>query len=906
MNRIAVILFPIILAAGCCGVKDRQELEAGFLDPPHESRPMALWHWMNGNVTKEGILKDLQWMHDIGLSGFFLFDAAYSTPQVVDTLLPYMSEGWKDAFRYAVTLADSLGLDVGIASSPGWSLTGGPWVGEDDAQKKLMWSETPVRGHFHGVLPLPCKAVSSGLFHAVPEQDGIVRDYLKEIRVLAVRQGSAPVVEDISSYYSEGILDWNAPEGEWTVYRFAYSLIGTTNGPAPPEATGLEVDKLDSGAVSRYWENYLGLYGEALGRGLGSGAISYVDIDSYESGKGTWTLRMEEEFEKRRGYPLALWLPALAGEKIGTDEERERFLFDWRQTLGELLAENHYDLATEILHSRGIRRYSESHEERRAFIGDGMMVKRTADVPQGAFWVRFRAGVYATMPHMEADLRESASTAHIYGQNICAAESFTTNGRPGKWDGWWAYQCHPGRLKPVADAAMAEGLNKFVIHTSVHQPSEDYKPGLGLGPYGQWFNRFDTWASEARPWIDYLSRSCFMLSQGRFVADIAYLYGEDTNPTARFSQERPGIPAGWNYDFVNGDALVNALEIKDGSIVSKAGASYRILVIDSQIERMSDAVSARVGAIRGAGIPVCDLRDGGNIRSVLEREGISADVVNVPDSVAFVHRKLSDGEIYWIANICSRPRHISVGLRDFVPEGKGRKVFEPKVWRADRGTIEDVSYRVEAGRLFVDLNLERDDAVFVTLRGKAKKDMAVFPKEIFVNEEIMPLSSWDVRFVPAIEPGSARDYHLDSLSAWNESKDPFLRFFSGTATYKTSFMWTMGRVPAGVELDLGRVFNMAHVFVNGRDIGLLWKEPYKADISEALVEGENTLEIKVTNSWGNRLIGDSALPEEERATMTSWKFYSPDDPLPVSGLLGDEKGLVLLKTRHTGPHSSRR
>ena len=375
-----------------------------------------------------------------------------------------------------------------------------------------------------------------------------------------------------------------------------------------------------------------------------------------------------------------------------------------------------------------------------------------------------------------------------------------------------------------------------------------------------------------------------MLSQGRFVADIAYLYGEDTNPTARFSQERPEIPAGWNYDFVNGDALVNALGIKDGNIVSKSGASYRMLVIDSQIERMSDAVAARIEAIREAGIPVCDLREGGNIRGVLENEGISADVLNVPDSVAFVHRKLSAGEIYWIANICSRPRSITLGLRDCM-SASGRKVLEPKVWRADRGTIEDASYRVEDGRLYVDLDLERDDAVFVVLQGKAKEG-SVFPWKKPVAEEVLPLSAWDVHFVPAIEPEKAAGYRFDSLMAWNESEDPFLRFFSGTATYSTSFRLGPEQVTTGVVLDLGRVFNMAHVYVNGKDMGLLWKEPYKTDISEALVEGDNSLEIRVTNSWGNRLIGDSALPEEERAAKTSWEFYSPDDPLPVSGLLG--------------------
>ena len=886
MKRIILYIAAVLLALSCGDRKGSPGLEAGFVNPPHESRPMVLWHWMNGNVTKDSIRKDLLWMRDIGLSGFFLFDAAYSTPQVVDTLLPYMSEGWKDAFRHAVALADSLGLEVGIASSPGWSLTGGPWVSEDDAQKKLVWSATPVRGHYRGALPSPSTTVSSELFHAVPEQEGIVRGYLKEIRVLAVRRDPEPVVRDISSSYRDGKLDWTAPEGDWIVYRFAYTLIGTTNGPAPPEATGLEVDKLDSGAVSRYWDNYLGLYRETLGRDLGPGAISNIDIDSYESGKGTWTLRMEEEFEKRRGYSMALWLPALAGEKIGDDEERERFLFDWRQTLGELLAENHYDLATGIFHSQGIKRYSESHEERRSFTGDGMMVKRTADVPQGAFWVRFRAGVYAIMPHMEADLRESSSVAHIYGQNICAAEAFTTNGRPGKWDGWWAYQCHPGKLKPVADAAMAEGLNRFVIHTSVHQPSEEFKPGLGLGPYGQWFNRFDTWASEARPWIDYISRSCFLLSQGRFVADIAYLYGEDTNLTQRFAQERPGIPAGWNYDFVNGDALVNALEIKDGRIVSKSGASYRMLVIDSQIERMSDAVATRVEAIREAGIPICDLREGGTMISVLENEGISADVSNVPDSVAFVHRKLSGGEIYWITNICSRPRSMTLGLRDYMSDRPERRVLEPKVWRADRGTVEDVSYRVEDGRMHVDLNLERDDAVFVVLQGKARHKSFVAPAKTPVTEEVPLSSNWTVHFVPAIGPEKALDYNFDSLFAWNESRDPFIRFFSGTATYRTSFRWGPDCDAAEAVLDLGKVFNMAHVLVNGKDLGLLWKEPYKIDISETLVEGENSLEIKVINSWANRLIGDSALPMEERAARTSWEFYSPDDPLPASGLLG--------------------
>ena len=189
--------------------------------------------------------------------------------------------------------------------------------------------------------------------------------------------------------------------------------------------------------------------------------------------------------------------------------------------------------------------------------------------------------------------------------------------------------------------------------------------------------------------------------------------------------------------------------------------------------------------------------------------------------------------------------------------------------------------------------MEWDDAVFIVPKGQAKKKF--IRKETPVTEEIMSLSAWDAHFVPAIEPEKGADYHFDILCAWNEFQDPFLRFFSGTAAYRTSFHLSSEQVAKGAVLDLGQVFNMAHVFVNGKDLGLLWKEPYKIDVSEALVEGDNTLEIKVTNSWGNRLIGDSALPKEKRATMTSWDFYSPDDPLPTSGLLGPVRILSFPK-----------
>jgi hypothetical protein len=260
---------------------------------------------------------------------------------------------------------------------------------------------------------------------------------------------------------------------------------------------------------------------------------------------------MLAEFERRRGYSAVPYLPVLTGHIVNNAEDSDRFLWDMRKTIGDLVVENHYGTIAEILHARGMKVYGESHEANRATIGDGMEMKRYTDVPMAAMWTR-PGPQYGS----QADIRESASVAHIYGQNIVAAESLTSSIGPWAWA--------PSMLKPTADLEMASGLNRFVIHESAHQPLADKAPGLALGPFGQWFNRNETWAEQASPWITYLARSSYLLQQGRFVADVAYFYGEDSNLTAIFDGHAPAVPEGYNFDYVNADALINKLSVKDG------------------------------------------------------------------------------------------------------------------------------------------------------------------------------------------------------------------------------------------------------------------------------------------------------------------------------------------------------
>ena len=189
---------------------------------------------------------------------------------------------------------------------------------------------------------------------------------------------SSDAVQDVvvlDSFMNGDVLSWNAPAGTWRIYRFGASLTGKQNHPAPPEATGLEVDKLDKAAWMDYFRNYMNMYKEAAGGMVGQRGIQYILTDSYEAEEMTWTPSIAAEFKARRGYDLTPWMPALTGEIIGSSEQTEKFLFDWRLTIGELFSEN-YDRINEIVKEYGMKgRYTEAHENGRVFVGDGMDLK---------------------------------------------------------------------------------------------------------------------------------------------------------------------------------------------------------------------------------------------------------------------------------------------------------------------------------------------------------------------------------------------------------------------------------------------------------------------------------------------------------------------------------------------------
>jgi len=703
---------------------------------------------------------------------------------------------------------------------------------------------------------------------------------------------------------ASGRLRWEAPEGRWRIYRFAWSITGEVNHPASDEAMGLEVDKMDPIAFSRFIHVYLDTYRDATKGFLGEKGIRYLLTDSFEADNENWTPAMLESFERLRGYDMKSWMPVLAGEIIGSADESERFLHDWRATISDLIAGS-YDLLTEIIRNDyGMEGgYYESHEGGRAYVVDGMDVKRTASVPMGAMWVEspwLRKGPDGRVNRVnqEADLRESASVAHIYGQNYVAAESMTT------WGDQLQYQYAPEDLKETADQELANGVNRFYVHLSAHQARETV-PGIGMGGViGQWFNRHETWAEMAGAWVDYISRTSYLLSVGLNVADVLYYYGEDSNVTAQFGGGS-GVPAGYQWDYCNPTALKDEIvATKDGNLMAKAGKTeYRLLWMDRNVDYMSTDVLRKIAALVKSGVQlggvrpthaasladdpaefdelVKDIWDSGranvhestDMLAVLKEIGVSPDV-NIDKDYRYLHRDCGKVQVYWINKPLSEGGDATLSFRV--------SGLKPSVWHAETGKIEEASYRVVGDRTEVDLHLVPNDAVFVVFSGKGESSHSV---DVPVDKVVLSVTSpWTVKFQENRgAPASATFTELKSLS---ESDVFGIRYFSGVATYCNTL--SADKVEGRAMLDLGSVKNIAEVYVNGKFCGTAWKAPWTVDVTDALKEGENTLEIKVANLWVNRLVGDNQPDAPERICTTPGvqSIYPADYPLKESGLLG--------------------
>ncbi|MCW4461184.1 glycosyl hydrolase [Sphingomonas sp. BT-65] len=925
----AFVLAALVVTV--CRPLSASELETGFASPPREARPLGWWHWINGNVTIDGIDADLQAAKAAGMGGVQMFDVEiYAPPGPVR----YGSDRWFAHVRHAIRRAAALGLEFHAMNTPGWSASGGPWVTPQRSMKRLVWSETDVSGGaVSASLPRP------DLTLAYPERAVPAQPFYADIAVIAVPAG-VPRIADIDKKIgwgrkpvtrdtrtlpgipadrvivlsgkmdAAGGLVTKLPRGNWTILRFGYTTTGKTNHPAQPEGHGLEIDKLDAAAVAFQFDQSLGRMIREAGP-LAGNTFNAILFDSFEGGYQNWTAAMPTEFARLKGYSLLRWLPVLTGRVVESSAASEAVLWDFRQVIEELIAENYLGTMHRLAARHGMKIYSESQGGPLT----PMSANRHVDVPMNEFWM-------PDATPRAASIRMTTSAATFLGRRIVAAEAFTATPENGR------FQNTPASLKRAGDHAFALGLNRFAFHSYTHQPVTEAAPGFGLGRYGTHFGRLNTWWPFAGAWVEYVSRSQFLLQQGTRVADVCFLVDEDLGyalPKA-ITSSLPG------HDFeVAYPADVRAMSVERGVLRHPQGAAFRLLVTPepqtsagwvAEIATLRKLVSlVRAGATLAGPAPaapaglndverreeydqlVSELWSGLPTRGfkrvgegkvyagltpaeILRAEKIAPDIRwDAPmEQLRFLHRRTGDADIYFVFNYSDQPRQSRLELR--IPDRV------PEIWNAMHGTRADaptfgrtatgVSVPVQlepwgstflvfrrplgtrwiAGANAAGLNLlDRPGAMLTQARSARLKLSDGSDRDVSLPALPAPVAldrDWRVEFPTLGTAGVSRP--LDRLASWSENADPAIRYHSGTGVYRTRVELPAVRDGIVAMLDLGRVADIARVKVNGRDAGIAWSPPFRLDVTPYLRAGTNTLEIHVANRWVNRLIGDEAIP----------------------------------------------
>jgi len=978
----AVFVHQLPLAT-LADIDHEDALFKNFVTPPATARSSCYWWWFNGRVDREGILRDLEAFKAKGMGGVLLVNSSDGLggariPQGVK----FLSEEWKELYRFAMKEAKRLGIEVGINLSSGWCM-GGPWIRLENAGRWYLQSTLELKGprQFNGTLPLPGNRVGYDKIFNPPGYKAYIDLPLSELdyrdtAVVAIRSSGKehkiagnraalleaksnrkdasnfaksfeitdPVqkpwsnetddhavpltdVVDLTARMDEGgQLHWEVPAGTWTVVRTGHRMTGSRLMIAQPEADGLSIDWFDRKGVDLQFEHLGKIFIEEAAK-VGAKPAYFCD-DSFEDGFPNWTEQILEKFRQYRGYDAVPYLPVLSGYVIGSAEISDRFLNDYRRTIADCMADEHYGHFAALCHQHGMLVQNEAAGPSRSgtICIDGLKNLGRSDLPMGEFWLAPKhedpESLKDEQPYGVSRLdfgqnkvtKMVASAAHIYGRKLASAEAFTS------FRHWTDY---PGSLKQALDRAFCEGINRVVVHTSTATRPGDGLPGYEYGA-GTHLNPNVTWWEFSAPFFSYIARSQYLLRAGHFVADVLF-YNGDIAPNLVAQKHIPeALGKGYDYDVCNAEVLLERVSVRNGKLVLPDGMQYRILVLPES-DRMPVAVLEKIKALLEAGAlvmgappqtdsgltnyPHCDaairqlvkkiwkgsetdraIETGkgrlfypGSIRAVLHGIGCLPDFEATNDRawIDFIHRTTDAAEIYFITN--RKKEYVSTNCLFRIT---GR---QPELWDPVSGRRWSPVYEQQNGRTKIMLALDVFQSVCIVFPKVTTKGLPAAMSGAWQStsgfRKLQELTgSWELTFDP--QWGGPAAVVFEALEDWSRHPDPGIRYYSGKAVYQKSFSFN-GVLPVGRSLfiDLGTVKNICRVWLNDVDLGIVWTAPWRVDATGKLKPGINNIRIEVINLWPNRLIGDAALPPEQRRTNTNILFKK-DDPLLSSGLLG--------------------
>ncbi|AWW28678.1 glycoside hydrolase [Echinicola strongylocentroti] len=933
-------------------------LTHSFKSPSTKYGVNCWWWWLNGNVDKEAITKDLEAMKSRNFQGAMIFDAGGHN-QRGNKDIPagplFGGNEWNDLFVFALEEAERLGLTIGFNIQSGWNL-GGPRVTPQYSAKQLTYSELVVspdqdslvlkqpksRKGFYEDVAILAFPISEDFKSASPIYD---LDYKLGVHELG---GSAPdtrflldntmrnprdsalaipykvklkEVRNISGTLKpNGLLDWKVPEGKWVILRIGYTCTDAEVSTSSGAWQGNVLDYMSKEAFGFYWADVVDPILEAADGHVGK-TLKFMETDSWECGGMNWTTNFDQEFKAYRGYSLDRYLPIIAGYVVEDMETSLSFLADFRKTIADLVANNHYAEFQKRAHKIDMGIQPESAGPHAGPM-DGIKNYGFSDIVMCEFW--------SPSPHRPLEnnrffVKQASSAAHIYGKKIVGAESFTTIG-PHWNDELWHDQ------KSAFDQAICAGLNRVYFHTFTSSPSSMGMPGQEYFA-GTHINPQITWWDQSSAFIDYMHRIQSVVQDGEFVADVLYYYGDHIPNIFPYKRADPaGARFGYDYD-VTDETIFLKLKVNKGEVVVPSGLSYKVLVLpDHKVLSLSNLMKVKslleegatiisqkpdkmvsltggtegkeafesiVSAIWGDNIPLKGEKKVGNgtlawgwtakdyLRSKGITEDFGVDKYN-ENNVDYIHYTLDKKEIYFVTNTTTQ--RISLKPR-FRVKGK-----QPEIWNPISGEImEAKAFRQNNNHTTVPLTLDPYGAVFVVFN----KETTIKQGEEHRNYSDFPIlqsitGSWNVYFDPKYK--GEGNVEFTTLLDWSEHPNKKIKYYSGPAVYKKEFK--LDFIPLKQEryyLELGSVkdVGIAEINMNGKNKGIVWTKPFRVDITDAIRNGKNTLEIKVVNSWFNRVAGEELEEVIDPYTNTNIMLINdyrgnPRETIPLekSGLLG--------------------
>ncbi len=750
-----------------------------------------------------------------------------------------------------------------------------------------------------------------------------------------------------------GHLRWSVPAGNWTIIRYICTNTGEHLKVPSPKSDGLATDHLNAGATERCMRYVIDRLRTGIPDLQGS-ALKNLYLASYEVQGQIWTPDFLEQFRQRRGYDLKPFLPVLRGGLVDNEQVTDRVRYDFDKTLGEMLVDNYYRAAGDVAHKAGVLIESEAGGPgppiHRVPV-DALQALGSVDVVRGEFWpyrpqarsmwvIKETASAAHTygkpIVHMEsftsnyhwqegpAFLKAAADRAFTEGMNHVvwhtASHQPPEAGKPGWVYGagthmsqnrpWWPMM--PAFLDYLARVSFLLQQGRFVGDVLYYYGDQGYNfvmpkhvdPSLGFG--------YDYDVTNEDVLIHRLT-----VANGKLALPDGIRYEMLALP----EREDIDLPA-----LKRIEQLVREGATVVGPKPRRAVGYYDFTRRDAEVREIADRMW---GPCDGRTVQSHDYGKGTvfwgrSLASVMRDRGVLPDFTFTSSrsdtDLDYIHRTAPGAEIYFIRNKRQRSERVQATFRV-----AGR---EPEIWNPDTGEIRPYAfYELHGnGTVSAPLDFAPEGSVIVVFRKPATtpgivavhREGADAPvewssglvfhggdydiefeggahKRIHAGDIPDPqaiATPWTVRFIDG--QGAPVIVQFPKLISWTNSPDPAIRYYSGMAEYVTQFSLGHEWIAPDrrVFLDLGRLWAAADVTVNGKPAGIVWKDPYRADITSVVREGSNELRVRVANDWVNRLVGDARDPggkhyAKTNIVRTSVQGLSWDKVNPIpSGLMG--------------------